>query len=94
PINYHERIGKSKIRPLKDGLNFILLIFRVITYFNPLRVFLPVAFSLLMAAVIVLISSLLLLDRIMDAAVVALFVAAIQIGAFGLLADAIAKRRG
>ncbi len=93
PIDYYQRAGKSKIKPLRDGLNFILLIFRVITYFNPLRVFLPIAFSLLVAAVIVLICSLLLLDRIMDATVVALFVAAIQIGAFGLLADAIAKRR-
>lgn len=93
PIDYYERAGKSKIRPLRDGLNFILLIFRVITYFNPLRVFLPVAFTLMVAAVIVFLCSLLLLDRIMDATVVALFVAAIQIGALGLLADAIAKRR-
>ena len=93
PIDYYERAGKSKIRPLRDGLNFILLILRAITYFNPLRVFLPVAFTLVVAAVTVLLCSLLLLDRIMDATVVALFVAAIQIGALGLLADAIAKRR-
>lgn len=93
PIDYYERAGRSKIRPLRDGLNFILLILRAITYFNPLRVFLPVAFTLVVAAVIVLLCSLLLLDRIMDATVVALFVAAIQIGALGLLADAIAKRR-
>lgn len=93
PIDYYERAGKSKIRPLRDGLNFILLIFRVITYFNPLRVFLPVAFTLMVAAVTVLLCSLLLLDRILDATVVALFVAAIQIGALGLLADAIAKRK-
>jgi glycosyltransferase involved in cell wall biosynthesis len=94
PIDYYERAGKSKIRPIRDGLNFILLIFRVITYFNPLRVFLPIAFSLIVAAVIVFLCSLLLLDAIMDATVVALFVAGIQIGALGLLADAIAKRRG
>lgn len=93
PIDYYERRGKSKIKPLRDGLNFILLILRVITYFNPLRVFLPVAFSLLVAGVVVLICSLLLLDKVMDATVVALFVAAIQIGVLGLLADAIAKRR-
>ena len=94
PIDYYERAGKSKIRPLRDGLNFILLILRVITYFNPLRVFLPVALTLLVAAIIVLICSLLLLDRIMDATVVVLFVAAIQIGALGLLADAITKKGG
>ena len=94
PVDYHKRAGKSKIRPLRDGLNFVLLILRVITYFNPLRVFLPVAFILLVSAVIILICSLLLLDRIMDATVVALLIAAIQMGAFGLLADAIPKGRG
>ena len=93
PIDYDERRGASKIKPIRDGLNFILLILRVITYFNPLRIFLPVAFSLMVAAVIVFIYSLLLFDRIMDATVVALAIASIQIGAFGLLADAISKKR-
>jgi glycosyltransferase involved in cell wall biosynthesis len=92
PINYYQRVGKSKIKPLRDGLNFILLIFRTITYFNPLRVFLPVAFGLLIAAVIAFVCSLILLDRIMDSTIVALFVAAIQISLFGLLADVLTKR--
>jgi len=94
PIEYHKRKGKSKIKPLRDGFNFILLILRVITYFNPLKVFLPVAFILATVAVAVFILSLLLLDRIMDATVAILFVAAIQIGVLGLLADVIAKKRG
>ncbi len=93
PIDYQRRPGKSKINPLKDGFNFILLILRTITYFNPLRVFLPLAFGLFMAAVIVFICPLLLLGRVYDATVVALLVAAIQIGVLGLLADAIAKKR-
>jgi len=92
-VDCYKGVGKSKIKPFRDGFNFILLILRVITYFNPLRVFLPVAFSLLVAAVIVLICSLLLLDGILDATVVALFVAAIQVGVLGLLADAIAKKK-
>lgn len=93
-VDCHKGAAESKIRPLRDGLNFILLILRVITYFNPLRVFLPVAFSLLVAAVIVFIYSLLFLDDILDATVVALFIAAIQISLFGLLADAVAKKKG
>ena len=55
PIDYHERVGKSKIRPFKDGKNFILLILRAKTYFNPLRVFMPFAFIFLVYAVLLLV---------------------------------------
>jgi glycosyltransferase involved in cell wall biosynthesis len=40
PIDYLERIGKSKIRP-SHAFDFLLLIIRTIVYFNPLKVFLP-----------------------------------------------------
>ncbi len=40
PIDYHARIGKSKIRP-GHAFDFTLLIVRTIVYFNPLKVFLP-----------------------------------------------------
>jgi glycosyltransferase involved in cell wall biosynthesis len=40
PIDYLERIGKSKIRPT-HAFDFGLLILRTIVYFNPLKVFLP-----------------------------------------------------
>lgn len=40
PIDYHTRIGDSKIRPV-HALDFLLLILRTIVYFNPLKVFLP-----------------------------------------------------
>ena len=40
PIDYHERIGESKIRPT-HAVEFLLLILRTIVYFNPLKVFLP-----------------------------------------------------
>jgi glycosyltransferase involved in cell wall biosynthesis len=41
PINYHQRIGTSKIRPT-HAFEFLLLILRTIVYFNPLKVFLPI----------------------------------------------------
>jgi glycosyltransferase involved in cell wall biosynthesis len=93
PIDYHDRTGKSKIKPVRDGLNFILLILRAITYFNPLRVFLPIATGLVAVALVILVCSILFLDRVMDATVVALMIGAVQMGAFGLLADAIARNR-
>src|SRR3990172_4026787 len=50
PINYFKRTGKSKIKPLRDTLNFIQLIIRTILLFNPLRVFNPISFSLFLLA--------------------------------------------
>lgn len=92
PINYYKRIGKSKISPLKDGFNFMMLIFRTITYFNPLKVFLPVGFALFAAAIFASLYSTLVLGRFMDVITVILVVAAIQTVLFGLLADLVARK--
>lgn len=39
-IEYHKRVGQSKIRP-GHAYQFLMLILRTIVYFNPLRFFLP-----------------------------------------------------
>jgi hypothetical protein len=43
PIKTSKRIGKSTVRQIRDGLNTIMLIVRLIVLFNPLRFFLPPA---------------------------------------------------
>jgi hypothetical protein len=40
PIDYHARLGESKIRPW-HAYDFSLLIPRTIVFFNPLKVFIP-----------------------------------------------------
>lgn len=53
PIDYAPRIGKSKIRPLRDTLRFTQLILRTGMYFAPLRLLLPAIilfFSLTLAS--------------------------------------------
>ncbi len=93
PIEYHKRQGKSKIRPIRDSLNFIQLIIRTIMFFNPLRVFLPLSLLFMAsAAVVVLVTY--LLGKVMDITALVLFVAGIQLFALGLLADLIDKRMG
>ncbi len=37
------REGKSKIKPTRDGILFLLIISKVATLFSPLRVFLPIS---------------------------------------------------
>lgn len=51
PINYHRRVGKSSIRPLRDFTNFTILIIRICAYFKPLNVFVPPALVLIVAGV-------------------------------------------
>jgi glycosyltransferase involved in cell wall biosynthesis len=43
PVTYEARVGRSKIKPIRDTLRFLHLIIRTGMYFAPLRVFLPVA---------------------------------------------------
>lgn len=42
-IDVSKRQGKSHIRPLKDGIRFLLIIFKVATLYSPLKVFVPIA---------------------------------------------------
>ncbi len=41
PIKAARRVGKSHIRPIRDGLRFLIIIFKVITLYAPLKVFIP-----------------------------------------------------
>jgi hypothetical protein len=43
PIEVAQRRGKSHISLLRDGLKFLLIIFRVGTLYSPLRIYFPVS---------------------------------------------------
>jgi glycosyltransferase involved in cell wall biosynthesis len=43
PIEVGPRIGRSHIRPLRDGARFLLIIFRIATLYSPLKLFAPAA---------------------------------------------------
>jgi glycosyltransferase involved in cell wall biosynthesis len=51
PINYHRRVGKSSIKPIRDFTNFTILIIRICAYFKPLNVFVPPALVLILAGI-------------------------------------------
>jgi glycosyltransferase involved in cell wall biosynthesis len=50
PIHAAKRIGKSHIHPIKDGVRFFLIIFKIATLFSPLKMFLPIATLLFIMA--------------------------------------------
>lgn len=41
PIPVAARLGRSHIRPLRDGLRFLLIIFKIATLYSPLKLFAP-----------------------------------------------------
>jgi glycosyltransferase involved in cell wall biosynthesis len=43
PVTAAKRIGKSHIRPVRDGVRFLVIIFKIATLYAPLKVFLPVS---------------------------------------------------
>jgi hypothetical protein len=43
PIKAAQRSGTSKIKVLKDGLRFLVIILKIGTLFSPMRLFLPVS---------------------------------------------------
>jgi glycosyltransferase involved in cell wall biosynthesis len=43
PTPYRRRIGRSKFHPIKDTLAYLSTVLRMVLYFRPLKVFLPLA---------------------------------------------------
>lgn len=41
PIKAAQRIGKSHIKPIRDGIRFLLIIFKIATLYSPLKLFVP-----------------------------------------------------
>ncbi|HET8730411.1 MAG TPA: glycosyltransferase family 2 protein [Moraxellaceae bacterium] len=45
PIEAPQRIGKSHIRLMRDGVRFFLIIFKIGTLYSPLKLFLPISLA-------------------------------------------------
>lgn len=89
PTEYHKRIGLSKFHPIKDTYNYILTVFRLITYFDPLRIFLPTALILIIGGVFKsLYDFYFVIDRLQLSDII-LILSGVVIGFQGLLADLI-----
>jgi glycosyltransferase involved in cell wall biosynthesis len=91
PINYSHRIGKSKIRPIHDTLNFIQLIIRTVLYFNPLKIFLPLSLPPVFCGIILILFQAIVFQDISTVSVI-ISLGGIQLLAIGMLADLIVKR--
>lgn len=92
PINVAIREGKSSLKT-KDGLKTFLGILRIVVFFSPLRVFLPISFLFFIGALISL--GINLRQMNLSDTTILLFVSSLLFFFFGLIADQLsAIRRG
>jgi glycosyltransferase involved in cell wall biosynthesis len=83
---------KSKIHPFSDGARFLMLITRLVTLFNPMRVFLPVSVFMALIGLAITIRNLLVFEEFSVGGVLFLIVG-INVFFFGLVVDQLATLR-
>ena len=91
PINYHRRRGRSKIQPVRETLNFIILILRTITYFNPLKVFAPISVVLGLLFLVSLGYDVFVLENVTEKSLI-LLIGSLQLLGIGVIGDVVTKR--
>jgi glycosyltransferase involved in cell wall biosynthesis len=94
PIEYAKRSGKSKFHFITDAYRYILQVLRMVMYFNPLKVLMPVALSLLGLGVAKGIFDMVVHPLYFAVNTVLIFVTGLLIGSLALLADLIVRSRG
>jgi polyisoprenyl-phosphate glycosyltransferase len=94
PISYAQRSGSSKFHPLKDAYRYILQVLRMVMYFNPLKVLMPVALWLVGIGLVKGVFDVVRYHFHLTTNTLLLFVTGLLIGAVALLADLMVRSRG
>ena len=94
PIEYAKRSGTSKFRFVSDAYRYILQVLRMVMYFNPLKVLMPVALALLALGVAKGIFDMVVHPLLFSINTVLIFVSGLIIASLALLADLIVRSRG
>ncbi len=93
PISYAARSGRSKFHPFKDAYRYMLQVLRMIMYFNPLKLLMPVALGTLGIGVLKVGYDLIVHDGRITGSTLLIFLIGMQIGALALIADLVVRSR-
>ncbi len=94
PIDYAKRAGVSKFRFFSDAYRYILQVLRMVMYFNPLKVLMPVALFLLGLGLLKGVYDMVVHPLYFAINTVLIFVTGLIIASLALLADLIVRSRG
>lgn len=93
PIDYAKRAGTSKFHFTKDAYRYILQVLRMVMYFNPLKVLMPLALWLLGIGVVKVVYDLVAHPFRIAINTVLLMVTGLIIASVALLADLVVRSR-
>ena len=93
PIDTQRRKrGRSNIKPIEDGVRFLMIIVRICTLYSPMRVFLPVSFAMFILGLIRYIYTLLTMGTFTNMSAL-LFVTSVIIFMMSLISEQICQMR-
>jgi glycosyltransferase involved in cell wall biosynthesis len=93
PIDYAKRSGTSKFHPFKDAYRYILQVLRMVMYFNPLKVLMPIALWIVALGAGKLVYDLVAHPFRIAGSTVLVLVTGFQIAALALIGDLIVRSR-
>ena len=93
PIDYHQRKGKSTLKPFKSFIGFISLILKLSLFFKPIKIFLPLSILIFITAIGITIYGFIWKSVFYDTTIVLLSATALQTFFFGLLAEIIVHNK-
>jgi len=93
PIDYAKRSGSSKFHFVKDAYRYILQVLRMVMYFNPLKVLMPLALWLITIGLAKGVYDMVVHPVRFATNTVLLFITGMLIAALALLADLIVRSR-
>ena len=93
PIDYAKRAGTSKFHFIKDAYRYILQVLRMVMYFNPIKVLMPLALWVLTAGLVKGVYDLIRWDLRITTSTLLLVLSSLIIGSMALLADLIVRSR-
>lgn len=91
-IDTKSRVGKSKIKLMRDGTRFFLIITKIATLFSPLRVFIPVSFLFFLISTMYYLYTYFLFGRFTNMSAL-LYNSSVLIFMIGLVAEQISQMR-
>ncbi len=90
PIQVAQRVGQaSHIRPLKDGVRFLLIIFKIATLYSPLKLFVPAGAGFFLLGLAYYLYTLVTVNRFTNMSLL-LFSASVIVFLIGLVSEQIA----
>lgn len=92
PIDYYERKGKSKFRPIQDTYNYLLLVIRTVMYFDPMKILFPFGLILLLIGAVRQVYEFLTINLVVHSSNVLLVLAGLNLIMMALLADLVVRR--